>query len=102
MQEYDFTLHYLEGKKNTRADALSRREGEEEKRKDNQDVIMLPNTLFKRMTIRGIMTVVEGEREEIMRKYHDDPLAGHPGVKRMKKQMEGKVDWPGMEEDVKK
>jgi len=30
MQEYDFTLHYLEGKK-TRADTLSRR-GEEEKK----------------------------------------------------------------------
>jgi len=32
MQEYDFTLHYLEGKKDTRADALSRREGERENR----------------------------------------------------------------------
>ena len=47
MQEYDFTLHYLEGKKNTRADALSRREGEEEKKQDNKDVIILPKEIFR-------------------------------------------------------
>jgi len=33
MQDYDYTIHHIEGKKNVRADALSRREGEENKRK---------------------------------------------------------------------
>jgi len=51
MQEYDFTLYYLEGKKNTRADALSRREGEEEKKLDNKDVIVLPVKLFRTIVV---------------------------------------------------
>ena len=46
LQEYDFTLHYLEGKKNIRADALSRKDGEGDKENDNQDVIVLPVELF--------------------------------------------------------
>jgi len=46
MQEYDFYLHYLEGKKNTRADTLSRR-GEEEKKQDNKDVVILPEEMFR-------------------------------------------------------
>src|SRR5882757_591530 len=73
MQEYDFTLHYLEGKKNTRADALSRREGEDEK-----------------------------QCQELLHREHNLPMAGHPGVKRMIKEMTKKYDWPGMEEDIKK
>ena len=44
-------LHYLEGKKNVRADALSRKDGEEDKEGDNQDVIVLPEELFRRMEI---------------------------------------------------
>ena len=96
MQEYDFTLHYLEGKKNIRADALSRREGEEEKVKDNKDVIILPQELFRRLEI-----FTPTGRLEILQRYHDHPLAGHPGVKRMIKAMQQDVDWPGMEEDIR-
>ena len=102
MQEYDFTLHYLEGKKNVRADALSRREGEEEKKKDNQDVVVLPTELFRRAVLEENeeVLVVEVEKEKILKEYHDAPLAGHPGVKRMKKLMEGKMEWSGMEKDI--
>src|SRR5260370_39300475 len=102
MQEYDFTLHYLEGKKNVRADALSRREGEEEKKKDNQDVIVLPTELFRRVASEENeeVLVVEVEKEKVLKDYHDAPLAGHPGEKRMKKLMEGKIQWAGMERDI--
>ena len=96
MQEYNFTIHYLEGRWNVRADALSRREGEEDKRKDNQDVIVLPPELFKRVEI-----LASTERLELLQKFHDSLLAGHPGVKRMKHAMQKEVDWPGMEEDIK-
>src|SRR5882757_4306597 len=97
MQEYDFTLHYLEGKKNTRADALSRREGEEEKKQDNKDVIILPKEIFRQLEIKD-----KKQCQELLHQEHDLPMAGHPGVKRMIKEITKKYDWPGMEEDVKK
>ena len=49
LQEYNFTLHYLEGKKNIRANALSRKDAEDDKEGDNQDVVMLPQEWFRRM-----------------------------------------------------
>ena len=49
MQDYDFTIHHIEEKKNVRADALSRREGEENKREDNQNVVMLPVEIFRKV-----------------------------------------------------
>ena len=76
MQEYNFTIHYLEGKRNVQADALSRREGEEDKRKDNQDIVVLPSELFRRFEI-----LTSASRLELLQKFHDSPLAGHPGVK---------------------
>ena len=47
MQDYDYTIHHIEGKKNIRADALSRREGEENKKEDNKNIIMLPEEKFR-------------------------------------------------------
>ena len=38
----------------------------------------------------------------LLQRFHDSPLAGHPGVKQMKLTMQKEVDWPGMEEDIEK
>jgi len=37
-----------------------------------------------------------------MKEFHDSPLAGHPGVKRMKKLMENVFTGKEMEEDIRK
>src|ERR1700733_3567870 len=47
MQDYDYTIHHIEGKKNVRADALSRREGKENKKEDNKNIIILPEEKFQ-------------------------------------------------------
>jgi len=44
----------------------------------------------------------EKQCQELLHQEHDLPMAGHPGVKRMIKEMTKKYDWPGMEEDIKK
>jgi len=49
LQDYDFTLRYISGKTNTKADILSRREKVDMK-KDNQDTQMLKEELWIRRT----------------------------------------------------
>jgi hypothetical protein len=46
LQEYDFTLHHIPGKANSKADILSRRPGFEKGAGDNDDQILLPESLF--------------------------------------------------------
>src|SRR5277367_5264678 len=46
MQDFHFTLHHIPGKANSKADILSRRPGFERGVNDNDDIILLPDTLF--------------------------------------------------------
>src|SRR5215471_624436 len=43
LQNYDFSLHHIPGKSNSKADILSRRPGFNRGAEDNDDVILLPN-----------------------------------------------------------
>ena len=92
MQDYDYTIHHIEGKKNARADVLSRREGEENKKGDNKNITVLPVEVFRRVIgleeYEEKRKIDKSQAESWMKEFHDSPLAGHPGVKRMKKLME--------------
>src|SRR6267143_1901399 len=46
LAEFNFTIHHLEGKKNVRANTLSRKDGESEKAGDNEEEIVLPDEWF--------------------------------------------------------
>src|SRR5262245_13868090 len=46
LQEYDFTLHHIPGKSNSKADILSRQPGFKWGADDNNNVILLPESLF--------------------------------------------------------
>jgi len=46
LQEYDFTLHHIPGKSNSKADILSRRPGFKRGAEDNDNMILLPSSLF--------------------------------------------------------
>jgi hypothetical protein len=63
LAEYDFTLHHIAGNKNIRADILSRKEGEENKKDDNKDQIILPDHLFH----RAMKLIDEREKEGILK-----------------------------------
>jgi len=41
------------------------------------------------------------EQLKVLEQYHDSPMAGHPGIKRMLKSLQRDFDWPGMENEVK-
>ena len=51
LQEYDFSLHHIPGKQNSKADILSRRPGFEKGADDNENTILLPESLFIRAVI---------------------------------------------------
>jgi len=53
MADYHFTIHHLPGNKNCRADALSRRPDYNQGEEDNQDVILLPEALFRALLEEG-------------------------------------------------
>src|SRR5947207_1235504 len=57
MQEFNFTIHHVSGKSNTKADLLSRRPGFDLGREDNEDVTMLPPRLFRAIFTRNVTTV---------------------------------------------
>ncbi len=48
--EYDFTLKHILGMTNTRADALSWWSNNDDAKEDNNDVIVLPHTVFANTT----------------------------------------------------
>jgi len=59
LQEFHFTLHHIPGKANSKADILSRRPGFEKGTDDNDDTILLPNSLFistNSLSLRQIST----------------------------------------------
>ena len=106
MQDYNYMIHHIEGKKNIRANALSRREGGENKKEDNQNIVVLPAEVFRKVMeseeYEEKREIEKSQAETWMKEFHDLPLAGHPGVKRMKKLMEKVVFWEGMNEDIEK
>ena len=63
MSEFNFTIHHLKGRENIRADALSRKEGEENMENDNEEQVILPEHLFRRMVETYLGK--EGSEEQI-------------------------------------
>ena len=49
IQDYNIVIKHIPGKQNDAADALSRPEGIDQGENDNQDVILLPESLFTRV-----------------------------------------------------
>jgi len=63
LQDYDFTLRYIPGKTNTKADILSRREKVDTK-EDNQNIQMLKEELWIRRTTNQDGTSIVLLRQE--------------------------------------
>jgi len=54
LSEYDFTLKHIPGTSNTRADALSWRSNHKESKEDNNDIVVLPSTVFANATYTSL------------------------------------------------
>jgi len=104
---FKFKILHVPGRENGIADALSRRDdllGEKEKVIDavlrqNEDGSLEParqlNNLFQITN-----TVPEELQEAIIKQHHDDPVHGHPGIKRTTELIQRNYEFPGMKEKV--
>jgi hypothetical protein len=89
LQDYNFTLEHFPGKSNTIADLLSRRKDFEGGVKSHE-VTMLPESLFNSpnsstssVDLKINKAYLEDKletRREILHKFHDTPVGGHPGI----------------------
>jgi hypothetical protein len=93
-------IKHVEGSSNARADTLSRPEGVE--KQERKVDTLIPEKLFVRMLIGTETTEDEnGDIGETIRKYHDSPTAGHPGIRKtLELLMRRKLCWKGMRKDV--
>jgi integrase-like protein len=94
VQEYDFIIHHIPGKTNTRPDILSRPPATNQGKKDNQDMIVLPPEKFvQSISVDG---VPKTQKRDLMTLVHDHPTAGHPGRDETIQQAKKCLSWPGM------
>jgi hypothetical protein len=68
MEEFPIKIHHIQGKKNGRADALSRRPDYDQGEEDNQDVTVLPDSLFAR-ALMEVSTNVNDQEEAILKPW---------------------------------
>ena len=69
LMEFDFEIHHIPGKANSRADALSQRPDYDQGTCDNENVIVLPEEVFVRTVT--IANRDEGQDEETLRPWID-------------------------------
>ena len=67
--EFDFKIHYIPGKANSRADALSRRPDYDQGTRDNENIIILPEDVFVHVVI--IAADEEKQDEETLKPWVD-------------------------------
>jgi hypothetical protein len=96
LQDYNFKIHHRKGALNKKADLLSRRVDHKDGDNDNKNTIALPGHLF------ALLHIDVSDREEVLKKYHDDPIAGHPGHDKMFQIISRFATWDTLREDIAK
>ena len=67
--EFDFEIHHIPGKANSRADMLSRRPDYDQGMRDNENIIVLPENVFVRATT--IANNEDKQEEETLKPWID-------------------------------
>lgn len=105
--QYKFRIVYTPGKDNGRADALSRRHDIAGTKATVETAILHKNpdgSLGPMRTLNAIskttMDVPEELQNEIIRQHHDDPVHGHPGIRRTMELIQRNYGFPRIKEKV--
>ena len=69
LMEFDFEIRHIPGKANSRADALSRRPDYDQGTRDNENIVVLPESVFVRAVT--ITSPGEGQDEEVVKPWVD-------------------------------
>jgi transposase InsO family protein len=77
LQDYNFTLHHLPGRSNGKADLLSRRPGHETGENDNDEVVALDPSVFRRH-----LDATEEADQNIMRRIKEAMGKVEPSVRK--------------------
>jgi hypothetical protein len=97
LQDYDFELIHFPGKSNTIADLLSRRKDFEGGVNPNENVTLLPESLWT----RTIYLEDDPEtRRQALHQIHDTPVGGHPGISNTWKLVKRKYTGPRLRQFV--
>ncbi len=94
LQEYDFKIHYIPGKTNTRPDILSRPLNVDQGKDDNQSITVLPPRTFINQST--MVEPSEMRKRDLMMLVHNHPTAGHPGCDETLCQAQSHLMWKGM------
>ena len=95
LQEYHIELCHRPGRLHGQADFFSRPPNIDKGTHDNEQVISLPDTLFRVTKITNIT-----EQSKILSEYHDSPLSGHPGKDKTIELIQRVYDWDTIKQDV--
>jgi RNase H-like domain found in reverse transcriptase/Integrase zinc binding domain/Chromo (CHRromatin Organisation MOdifier) domain len=102
LQEYNYEILYILGKTNMPPDVLSRSLEADQGKKDNKDVVIIPDEKFKiaATEIEGKIRVPNLNKVKcrIIRLIHDLPTARHPGWDKTLRKAQEHYYWPHMKE----
>jgi hypothetical protein len=97
LQDYHFELIHFPSKSNTIADLLSRRKDHEGGVNPNQNVTLLPESLF---ACKVYLKDDDETHREILHQIHDTPMGEHPGISNTWKLVKCRYEGPRLHKFV--
>jgi hypothetical protein len=91
---FDFELQHIPSKHHILANFLSQPFGVDQGKDDNEEMVLLPPERFAQTKFPDELK----QQREILKLYHNHPLAGHPGIANMTHLLAQSYEGEGMKE----
>jgi len=101
LSAYKIKIKHIADNKNTAADTLSRKFIKDKDKDEPKQAI--PNKFINKSTFLAEELSNEPtleEKQNILRKHHDSPAAGHPGIKETLYKVSKQHSWPGLKQFI--
>ena len=107
LQDYNLKIQHISGKLHTASDMLSRQPDANKEEEDNQDLVLLPPETSICLTeevmqeaTRRIYINEDCTKRDILKQYHNHPIAGHPGRDATFQAINQTYWWAGMRKRI--